>query len=126
VLRASLHAQGRWRPVLLEGSGGALRAFPLAPLRECAPEDVVRFSRTGEGGVVLGVEDLLDRLRTVRHEINNPLAAALAEVQLQLMDAPDDETRRAFGVVQDQLRRIKALVAALALPAGRTRPGSAA
>jgi hypothetical protein len=103
-------------PVFLEADDKGLRAFPVAPAPQCAPEDLARFSRNGEGGLVLAVDDVIDRVRAARHEINNPLAAAFVEIQLLLMDAADDETRRAVGVVQDQLRKIKSLVAGLSFP----------
>jgi hypothetical protein len=123
VLRACVHSSSRWVPVFLEAQGEGLRAFPVAPAPHCAPEDIARFSRSGEGGLVLRVDDVIDRVRAARHQINNPLAAALVEVQLLLMDAPDDETRRAVGVVEDQLRKIKALVASLSFPVGSRRQG---
>lgn len=124
VLRACVRSPESWAPVLVEDDGSELSAFPLVPTDGCRPEDVACFTRTGEGGLVLRLDDLFGRLRATRHAINNPLAAALVEVQLLLMDASDDETRRAFGVVQDQLRQIKNLVAGLALPVerGRRRP----
>ena len=113
-------------PVLVEADPGGLRAVPLLSVSSYALEDVARFGRTGEGGLVLRLADLTDRLRTTRHDINNPLAAALVEVQLLLMDAPDDETRRACGVIQDQLRLIKQMVAQIEVPGvGRRRQADA-
>jgi signal transduction histidine kinase len=125
VLRACARAPGRWTPVIVENRERGLRAFSLAPSQDYALEQIARYSRTGEGGLVLRIEHVTDRVRVARHEINNPLAAALVEVQLLLMDAVDDETRRAFGNVQDQLRRIKELVAGLDLPTGKPRQGPA-
>ena len=50
----------------------------------------------------------------MRHDINNPLTAAMAEVQLLLMDLEaDSEVGSAIRLVEDQLRRIRDLVAEL-------------
>lgn len=60
--------------------------------------------------------DLLEVLRIVarvRHDINNPLTAGLAETQLLLMDVEDEETREALETVQRQLQRIQELVQTL-------------
>ena len=45
--------------------------------------------------------------------MNNPLTAAVAEVQILLMDAAENpEAQEGLLVVQEQLRRIRDLVAA--------------
>lgn len=52
--------------------------------------------------------DALQRIRTVRHDANNPLTAALGHVQL-LLDDPavtDPEVRATLGIVVSELRRL--------------------
>lgn len=43
---------------------------------------------------------------TLRHAINNPLAALMAEVQLLQIDAADDDTRAAAGRMLELVRRL--------------------
>lgn len=57
---------------------------------------------------------LLQGLSRHRHDVNNALAAALAETQFMLMDAPpDSEMAQGLALVEEQLRRIRDLVAEL-------------
>src|SRR5260370_22093065 len=49
----------------------------------------------------------------VRHEINNPLAALLGQVQLLLRGELDENTRKRLQTVEDLALRIKEIVAAL-------------
>lgn len=112
---------GGWRAALLEQVEGALRARTLS----CSePGPLIGLaSSTPEDGLV-PIAEVGARLRTLRHDLNNPLAAAFAEVQLLLMDVHDPEVRRALASVEAQLRRIRDGVAAFALP-GAARPGGA-
>lgn len=49
----------------------------------------------------------------VRHEINNPLAALLGQVQLMLREGPDDKVRRRAETIEKLAIRIKETVAEL-------------
>jgi len=52
--------------------------------------------------------DVLQAIRKVRHDANNPLTAALGHVQL-LLDDPgvtDPEVRQSLSVVASELRRL--------------------
>ena len=74
---------------------------------------------------MLATEDLADSVRRIesvgalgalevariRHDLNNPLTSALAEVQLLLFDANDEELRESLEVNQNQLRRMRDLIA---------------
>ena len=53
------------------------------------------------------LDRVLEEVSRVRHEVNNALGAAMAETQLLLLDADDDEARRSLEVVLQQLRRIR-------------------
>lgn len=53
-------------------------------------------------------------LARMRHELNNHLTAALAEVQLLLMDVDTDELRESYEIIQESLRGMRAAVAAAA------------
>jgi signal transduction histidine kinase len=63
---------------------------------------------------LLSFRALLRDLARIRHDINNPLTAAFAEIQLLLMDAePESETAEALSIVEAQLYRIRDLAAEL-------------
>ena len=70
----------------------------------------------GEVGGQVTLVDLREALIQIaktRHDVNNPLTAAVAEVQILLMDAGDDpEAQEGLLVVQEQLRRIRDLMVA--------------
>ena len=54
------------------------------------------------------LETIIDLVRRVRHDANNPLTAALGHVQL-LLDDPaviDEEVRESLHVVESELRRL--------------------
>jgi signal transduction histidine kinase len=60
-------------------------------------------------------------LSRARHDINNPLTSALAEVQLLLLDGESDPgLAESMEIIQEQLRRIRDLVIGLS----RFRPPS--
>ncbi len=73
-------------------------------------------SRTAEPG---GEGEHLDRItevvRDVRHAINSPLTAIMAEVELMLMDAEDlnEEQVSGLSTINEMARRIRDLVAEL-------------
>jgi signal transduction histidine kinase len=52
--------------------------------------------------------ELVELVRRVRHDANNPITAALGHVQL-LLDDPgvqDSSVRESLGVVESELRRL--------------------
>lgn len=59
------------------------------------------------------VDDFVVRVSKVRHEVNNHLTAALAEIQLLLMDTEGDEERESYEIVQDALRGIRSAIASI-------------
>jgi len=56
--------------------------------------------------------ELLALLREVRHDANNPLTAALGNVQLALGEAvlPEAEVRRTLHVVEAELLKLAAIL----------------
>ena len=76
-------------------------------------EEVASFSRQPKEnpGVLMELRRVLADVARVRHDLNNPLTSALAEVQLQLFDASDEELRESLEVIQSQLRRMRDIVA---------------
>lgn len=62
---------------------------------------------------LVDLREALIQIAKTRHDVNNPLTAAVAEVQILLMDSGDDpEAREGLLVVQEQLRRIRDILAA--------------
>jgi len=54
------------------------------------------------------MNEVVELIRKVRHDANNPLTAALGHVQL-LLDDPavtDDEVRESLKIVESELRRL--------------------
>jgi len=76
-----------------------------------------------EQGTLLELHGVLAEVARARHDLNNPLTSALAEVQILLMDAPPGGAEEeSLLIIQDQLRRLRdRLVATRHLrPLGRT------
>ncbi len=61
------------------------------------------------------VERLLEQVRHVRHEINSPLTAIMAEAELLLTDAEglNEEQRKGLQAIYDMAHRIRDLLAGL-------------
>jgi signal transduction histidine kinase len=62
---------------------------------------------------VLELRHVLARVARGRHDLNNPLTSAMAETQLALMDAKDPEIRAGLETIEEQLRRMRDLIASL-------------
>lgn len=95
-----------------EGDPPTLRTLSLG--LPTGPEALVQHmvGAVGTQVTLIDLREALIQIAKNRHDVNNPLTAALAETQILLMDADDDpETREALLTVQEQLRRIRDLVA---------------
>lgn len=53
----------------------------------------------------------LEEVSQLRHELNNHLTSALAEIQILLMDVSSDELRESYEVILSQLRNMRSVVA---------------
>lgn len=108
---------GAWTALLVgPDAEGRLVCTPVSPgFPVPLPE-----AGKGEGGVG-GQRYMMRALSRARHDINNPLTSALAEVQLLLLDGDSDpELSESLEIVQQQLRRIRDLIIGLS----RFRPPS--
>lgn len=57
-------------------------------------------------------QSVVELVRKVRHDANNPITAALGHVQL-LLDDPkvtDPEVRESLGIIEGELRRITDII----------------
>lgn len=113
VLLACATSADPWTGALVVEEDGELAAVLLeAGYRVLLPE-LAHACATGEGDALVTLADVVERVRTARHDINNPLAAGLAETQLLLMDVTDEEVRGSLEAIEEQLRRIRDLVGTL-------------
>jgi signal transduction histidine kinase len=107
--------EGSWSPVALRDHGGELHFVPLSPgFMRPLDELVDGVEKGGPDAAFLSFRYALGILSKIRHDVNNPLTAALAETQLLLMDAEEgtDESQ-ALRTVEEQLHRIRDLIALL-------------
>ena len=104
--------EGSWTLGVVGGpEGGSVRSLAFGPTSEL--EDVARLAEDPHEGrdVLIDLQRTLAEIARVRHDVNNPLTAALAEVQLLLFDVEDEESRESLNITQTQLRRIRDLMA---------------
>lgn len=113
LLARLANTHGSWSPVLVRSEdGGDPELLPLGlgwPVR--SSEAAERIREGGASAGYLSYRLAMADLSRVRHDINNPLTAALAEVQLTMLDAdPGSELEESLKVVETQIRRIRDLV----------------
>ena len=104
-----------WILALIEGDGEpSVRTLGFGSPSSSA--EVASFSLAPDEhpGVLLELRGVLSEVARIRHDLNNPLTSALAEVQLLLFDADDEEIRESLEVIQSQLRRMRDLIASTA------------
>lgn len=106
---------GSWSPVALREHEGELRFVPLSPGFLRPMEELVAGVTTGgPDAAFFSFRYALGILSKIRHDVNNPLTAALAETQLMLMDVEEGtEESQSLRTVEEQLHRIRDLVALL-------------
>ncbi len=98
-----------------DGDGLQVQVLPISP---GYPEEVDRVAERLEAegmdpGYLSHRRVLLD-LSRVRHDVNNVLTSALAETQFMQMDnEPGTELAEGLALVEDQLRKIRDLMADL-------------
>jgi len=116
LLRELWDAGTGWTLAIAEaGDPPTLRSLSVG--LPAGPEALAQFAG-GDVGAHVSLVDLREVLIQIarnRHDVNNPLTAALAETQILLMDAYEDsEVQEALLTVQEQLRRIRDLLASTA------------
>jgi signal transduction histidine kinase len=104
-----------WLPVLVDAGadGGRARLLPISIGWASDPAELARWLGGAEDAQVLELRQVLTRVGRGRHDLNNPLTSAMAETQLALMDARDPAIRQGLETVEEQLRRIRDLIAGL-------------
>lgn len=107
-----LARQGSGWTVLRAEAGEGDRVRAVGP--PCSLDLQHVLERLGAGGPALSLSEVLRFIAVKRHDINNPLTSVMAETQLLLMDVEDPDVREALETIQEQVRRIRDLVADLA------------
>ncbi len=112
---AAATTEGPWLLLMVErfADGAHSRAIPLSVGWPTPAEQVARWAAGDRDADVLELRHVLARVARGRHDINNPLTSAMAETQLALMDATDPVIRASLETLEEQLRRIRDLVASL-------------
>ena len=112
-----------WSPLLVEEEEGR---FLTRALSLSVPLDLAEVAEIAahplEKGPVLELHWVLRVVSRARHDLNNPLTAGLAEVQLLLMDDHGPEVGEAMEIIQEQFRRLRDMVAALGCLRPKKRP----
>lgn len=95
-----------------EDARGGMRFRPFSAGFTVDPEPLASFlDGDGAEDPPLELHEVLRYVARVRHDINNPLTAGMAETQLMMMDIGDDqELNESLETIQRQLQRIQMLV----------------
>jgi signal transduction histidine kinase len=127
LMRAAkaMRAEEGWRICTVEereGESVEVRTVSLGAGHTA--QDVLRFAGEGSGvGQLLELHGVLAEIARARHDLNNPLTSALAEVQILLMDAAGGPEEESLLTIQEQLRRLRdRLVATRHLRPASARP----
>ena len=106
-------APGWTLAVVSMGPEGTALARSLSLGYDHTLEEAVEFTLGGgDGNHLLELHRVLGEVAKARHDINNPLTSALAEVQILLLDAGEGEERESLETIQAQRRRLRDMVAA--------------
>ena len=101
-----------WRVALVASDGEEVR--PLTAGARASLEEIVAYAADPAvpPPAFLDLEEVLTEIARLRHDLNNPLTSALAETQLLLLDAGEGDLKQSLEVVQEQLRRMRDMLAA--------------
>lgn len=117
LLCAEAPSASGWLPVIVHAAadGGPERLVPVSLGWPATSSELARWADGAQDAAVLELRHVLQQVGRARHDVNNPLTSAMAETQLALMDARDPVLRQGLEVVEEQLRRIRDLIAELRL-----------
>lgn len=108
---AGLAGVGGWTAGVVEVESGDVGAITVRTLSLGVRHTLEEVGPAMEGaaarGVLLDLHGVLAEIARVRHDLNNPLTSALAEVQILLMDAPSGPEAESLLIIQEQLRRLR-------------------
>jgi len=100
-----------WAPLLVGEEDGVFHARGISLGVPHDLEAVVEMAEhPAEKGPALELHWVLRVVAKARHDLNNPLTAGLAEVQLLLMDEHSPELTESLEIMQEQYRRLRDMV----------------
>lgn len=106
-------------------SGDRHVRIEIAPLTvDGEPLAVVLLVDLGDGGESQ-LEEIQSAIRTIKHEINNPLTGALGNINLLLRRTDlDEKTRKRLSTAEQEIKKVAQIVQRLADLAPKPRSGS--
>lgn len=107
-VRATARHPRRWSLFLVLEGGGELPRLAALSVGDPVPADFVA-ERLAQSPAVFSLRHATHEIARIRHDLNNPLTAAMAETQLLRMDLDDE----GLAVIETQLRRLRDLIAEL-------------
>lgn len=113
-------------PYACDGHSGERHVrVEVAPLdSEDVPTAVVLLADLGDGGDIQ-LEAIQVAIRTIKHEINNPLTGALGNINLLLRRTDlDEKTRKRLSTAEQEIKKVAQIVQRLAELAPKPRSGS--
>jgi signal transduction histidine kinase len=114
VIAAASPPDQPWLPVLVEADPkGGVRTRPISIGWAAAPAELARWAEGEPYADVFELRHVLLRVARSRHDLNNPLTSAMAEVQLALMDATEPNVRSGLDTIEQQLERMRDMIAHL-------------
>ena len=110
VAEAIARAPAGWRLAVTDaGPNSAVRSLAFGPNVSVADACASNRAADRTGAELTSV---LSQVSRMRHDLNNYLTSALAEIQLLLMDVTSDDLKESYEVIQEQLREIRRAIAA--------------
>jgi signal transduction histidine kinase len=114
------------QPFACDGHSGERHVrIEIAPLAFADdPLAVVLLADLGDGGESQ-LEEIQSAIRTIKHEINNPLTGALGNINLLLRRSDlDEKTRKRLSTAEQEIKKVAQIVQRLAELAPKPRSGS--
>jgi len=115
----------RGEPFSCDGHSGERHVrVEIAPLQSDEGSlAVVLLADLGDGGEGQ-LEQIQSAIRTIKHEINNPLTGALGNINLLLRRSDlDDKTRKRLSTAEQEIKKVAQIVQRLAELAPKPRSG---
>lgn len=114
------------QPFACDGHSGDRHVrIEIGPLAfDEGPLAVVLLADLGDGGDSQ-LEEIQGSIRTIKHEINNPLTGALGNINLLLRRSDlDEKTRKRLSTAEQEIKKVAQIVQRLAELAPKPRSGS--
>jgi signal transduction histidine kinase len=108
MISAVLRCPRRWSLFLVLRGRGEVPRLAALSVGDPVPADFVA-ERLASAPAVFSLRHATHEIARIRHDLNNPLTAAMAETQLLRMDLDEE----GLEVVETQLRRLRDLIAEL-------------